>query len=107
MNGRLRDNVAHYQRLVQATSALIEGEIPAVMGHRAELQGLVNGHDRIAIHAVQIPGIMISSWPLGAAVKANNEALAAVVFGTLKSMVDDGTVADIFARHGASRGQIK
>ena len=103
LNGRLRDNVRHYQRLIQATTAMVEGEIPAVMGHRTELQGLVSGHERIKVNAVRIPGVLISSWPLGAAVKSTNGALADAIFTALKSMVDDGTVDEIFKRHGATR----
>lgn len=103
MGGRLRDNVRHYPRLADATRAMVEGEITAVMGHRAELQGLLHGHERFHTNKIHIPGVLISSWPLGAAVKANNRALAAVVMSTLKAMVDDGTVDDIFRRHGATR----
>ncbi|MEQ8232638.1 MAG: transporter substrate-binding domain-containing protein [Gammaproteobacteria bacterium] len=102
MNGALRDNVAHYPALARATAALVEGEIPAVMGHRAELEGLLHGHAGIAVTKVAIPGVMISSWPLGAAVKAGDVALGDAVMGHLKAMVDDGTVARIFAAHGAT-----
>ena len=107
LNGQLRDNVRHYHRLAQAVSAMIEDEIPAVMGHRAELQGLIAGQDNLAMHNVSIPGVMISSWPLGAAVKSSNAALAGVVLSTLKNMVDDGAVDAIFAAHGATREPIR
>lgn len=103
MNGRLRDSVAHYHRLAAAASAMIEGEIPAVMGHRAEVEGLLRGHEHIRVTPIRIPGVMISSWPLGVAVKRDNEALAEAVFTHMKAMVDDGTVARIFADHGATR----
>lgn len=103
MNGALRDNVAHYPSLARASAALVEGGIPAVMGHRTELEGLLHGHEGLAVTKVAIPGVMISSWPLGAAVKAGDVALGDAVMGHLKAMVDDGTVTRIFAAHGATR----
>lgn len=103
MNGRLRDSVRHYPALIEAVTAMIEGRIPAVMGHRAELQGLLRDHDGFDVTRITIPGVMISSWPLGAAVKASNVALADAVMAELKSMVDDGTVERIFTEHGATR----
>lgn len=103
MNGRLRDNVVHYRGLADATAAMVAGKVAAVMGHRAELQGLLKGREGFAVTNVLIPGVMISSWPLGVAVKAEHTELADAVMGAMRDMVDDGTVSGIFANHGATR----
>ncbi|MGH8598532.1 MAG: substrate-binding periplasmic protein, partial [Gammaproteobacteria bacterium] len=40
-NGRLRNQVIHFPKLAAASVALKTGEVPAIMGQRAELQGLL------------------------------------------------------------------
>ena len=42
------------------------------------------------------------SWPIGMAVKADADDLAAALAGALAELQKDGTVAAIFERHGVT-----
>lgn len=102
-NGRLRENVAHFSALATAVTAMTEGEISAVMGHRAEVQGLIGEREGFGFRPITIPGIMISRWPLGVAVKADHHALSERIMAAMKAMVDDGAIDAIFSHFGATR----
>lgn len=49
-----------------------------------------------------MPELKINNWPLGMAVKAEENALAETLAGALRELQRNGTVAAIFARHGVT-----
>lgn len=99
--GRLRDTLRRYLNLTEAGEALRRGEITGLVGPRAEVEaalGDLNGDFKLS--APPTPGLLKASWPLGMAVKHDSRDLAYAVGDIVAAMVEDGTVAAIFARHG-------
>lgn len=102
LNGRLRENIVHFRTVAEAAQGLAEGRVSAVLGTRAELEAALHGQSRFAIEAPKIAELKIDSWPLGMAVKAENDGLAEAIGGALADLKRDGTLAAIFKRHGIS-----
>ncbi len=102
LNGRLRENVMHFTSVAGAIDKMKTGEIAAVMGPRSEIEVALGKDPRFVIEAVQMPELKINNWPLGMAVKAEENALAETLAGALRELQRNGTVAAIFARHGVT-----
>lgn len=102
LNGRLRENVVHFTSVAGAIDKMKAGEIAAVMGPRSEIEVALGKDPRFVIEAVQMPELKINNWPLGMAVKAEENALAETLAGALRELQRNGTVAAIFARHGVT-----
>ena len=102
LNGRLRENVMHFTSVAGAIDKMKAGEIAAVMGPRSEIEVALGKDPRFVIEAVQMPELKINNWPLGMAVKAEENALAETLAGALRELQRNGTVAAIFARHGVT-----
>ncbi|MBL8540445.1 MAG: transporter substrate-binding domain-containing protein [Betaproteobacteria bacterium] len=102
--GRLQPNVVHFRGAPDAMAALRRGEVVAVMAQRAELEDGLKGTDRevFVISSIPTPGLTQRGWIVGVALKAENAALAARVEQALTAMLEDGTIAAIFKRHGVS-----
>lgn len=103
--GEIAENVVHFTKLEEATAALLKGELVAVMADRGELEYSLNQHgDRqnIVVTQVPTPGLHVTGWNLGGAVKAGNAALSDEITRVLKKLEEDGTIEQIFAQHGIS-----
>lgn len=102
MHGRLRENVVHFRSVGEATKALNEGVLAAVLAPRGELEAALPGEKRFAIDDARIAGLAVSRWPLGMAVKADAVDLAAELTRALANLQKEGAVASIFKRHGVT-----
>ncbi|MCK6388181.1 MAG: transporter substrate-binding domain-containing protein [Zoogloea sp.] len=102
LNGRLRENVVHFKTVAEAARAALEGKIAAVMAPRAELEAALKGRGELVIDVVNFPELQTGSWPLGMAVKVEEQALADAVAAALAELKRDGTLTEIFRRHGIS-----
>ena len=102
LNGRLRENVVHFKTVAEAAQAALEGKIAAVMAPRAELEAALKGRGELVIDVVNFPELQTGSWPLGMAVKVEEQALADAVAAALAELKRDGTLTEIFRRHGIS-----
>jgi ABC-type amino acid transport substrate-binding protein len=100
LNGRLRENVVHFTTVGAAANALAEGGVAAVLAPRAELEAAIKGKERIALDSAKFAELKVDSWPLGMAVKVEEQALAEAITGALAELKRDGTVAAIFRQHG-------
>ena len=100
LNGRLRENVVHFNGVAAAVEKLKAGDLAAVMGPRSEIEQALGKDNRFTLEVVQMPELKINSWPIGMAVKAEETALADTVGEALRVLQKNGTVASIFARHG-------
>lgn len=105
LGGRLQPTVVHFRGAPEAMAALRRGEVVAVMAQRAELEDGLRGANRevFVISSIPTPGLSQRGWIVGAAVKAENAALAAEVDAALTAMLEDGTIAGIFKRHGITQ----
>lgn len=102
LNGRLRENVVHFKTVGEAANALAEGKVAAVLAQRAELEGALKGRDGIVVDNQKFAELKVDSWPLGMAVKVEDQALAEAIGAALADLKRDGSIAAIFKRHGIS-----
>lgn len=102
LNGRLRENVVHFKSVAEAAKAMGEGKVSAVLAQRAELEAALQGESRMVIDTPHFPELKMDGWPIGMAVKVEEQALAEAIGSALAELKRDGTVAAIFKRHGIS-----
>jgi len=100
LNGRLRENVVHFKTVAEATQGMAEGKVAAVLAPRAELEAAVKGQAKVVLDSPKFAELKVDSWALGMAVKVEDQALAEAIGGALAGLKADGTIADIFKRHG-------
>jgi polar amino acid transport system substrate-binding protein len=102
LNGRLRENVVHFKTVADAAKGMAEGKVAAVLAPRAELEAATRGQGNFVLESPKFAELKIDSWPLGMAVKVEDQALAEAIGGALAALKNDGTIADIFKRNGIS-----
>jgi len=102
LNGRLRENVVHFSTVAEAGKALADGAVSAVLAPRAELEAAMKGRDRFALDSAKFAELKIDGWPLGMAVKVEEQALAEAVGGAVAELKRDGSIAAIFKQYGIS-----
>lgn len=105
--GRLRDRVVHYTTIPEAVAALTAGEVAAVVATQSQVEAALGGRAKdFPVTPVTFPGMMASSWDIGLAVKDNSRDLAYAVGDVVAAMLEDGTVAAVFARHGVTHNAV-
>lgn len=102
LQGRLRANITHFKSIGEATKALKDDSVAAVMAPLAELEGALVGETRFAVEEAKLGELNPKRWAIGMAVKADSEALATALSSALADLQKDGTVAAIFKRHGVN-----
>ncbi len=100
LNGRLRENVVHFRNVGEAAKALERGEVAAVLAPRAELEAALAGQSKLPVEPAALAELKVGGWPLGMAVKVEENALADAVAAALADLKRESVVADIFRRHG-------
>jgi ABC-type amino acid transport substrate-binding protein len=99
--GALRPNVVHFGTMETATAALRKNEIAAVMGRQVFLEaGLGEDAQRFGIAPVSTPGLSITGWDIGLAVKADRPELAAALDQAMAELLKEGAIQAIFAKRG-------
>lgn len=101
--GLLRENVVHFGSIADATAALVKGDVAAVMGLQSVIEAAL-GKDasRFVIAPAPAPGLALTGFDLGLAVKADNPDLAAALERAMADLITDGSVEGIFARRGVT-----
>lgn len=102
LNGRLRENVVHFKTVAEAAKAMADGRVSAVLAQRAELEAALQGQTRMVIDTPHLPELKMDGWPLGMAVKVEEQALAEAIGAALAELKGDGSIAAIFKRYGIS-----
>lgn len=101
LGGRLRDGIVHYRRPDEALAALLAGEIAAFMGLRSQIEfGLGADVERFDLDPIPLPGLRLTSWAVGAAVRENARDLGFATGDILAAAVHDGTLQAMFASAG-------
>lgn len=99
--GLLRENVVHFPNLIEATAALVKGDVAAVMGRQTLIEaGLGPAVSSYVVSTAPAPGLATSGWELGMAVKADNPELAAALEQAIIRLLRDGTVERAFTSRG-------
>jgi ABC-type amino acid transport substrate-binding protein len=109
--GRLRKHVVHFPEPKGAVEALKRGEVAAVLAPRSQIEAALAGAGAgaeagLPITTVRLPGMMASSWDIGMATRENARDLTYAVGDAVTAMLDDGTMAAIFRRHGVTHTPI-
>lgn len=102
LNGRLRENVARFRSVGEATKALREGAVSAVLAPRGELEGALAGEKRFVIDEAKFAELKNRRWPLGMAVKSDAAELAEALGRALSELKRDGTLAKIFQQYSVT-----
>lgn len=100
--GRLRGDVRHYRSTGQALDDLKAGRLAAVMGLRSELEAGMAGIDGFEMSDPSAPGVPVGGWPLGLAVKADDEPLAAALQAAVDDLIGRGQMERIFREYKVS-----
>jgi ABC-type amino acid transport substrate-binding protein len=100
LNGRLRENVVHFKNVAEAAQALQRGDVAAVLAPRSELEAALANQSKFTVETANLSELKVSGWPLGMAVKVEENELADAVVAALADLKREGVVADIFKRHG-------
>jgi len=98
--GMLRNNVVHFTRFEQAVSAMLEGEVGAVMGQRAEVEWGMRRSDKLAEISVPLPNLYKPRWDVGMAVRDNYRQLAYALTDTVDRLVSSGVMTTLFDHYG-------
>ncbi len=101
MGGRLRDSMVLFPSLAEATEALRQGKVAAVMGPRGELEGQL-GADLGKFHVgpMILPGLPYDGWDVGVAVKATYTQLVEAVDRAMSELYEEGAFKRIFEAQG-------
>jgi ABC-type amino acid transport substrate-binding protein len=104
--GRLRANVVHYSTVELAVAGLKQGAVSAVFAPLSQLEGAL-GPDTVKfpIGTMPAPNLNPSEWDVGLAVKENSRDLAYRVGDIVTELLIDGTIGQIFSRHGLTHSQ--
>ncbi|HXH02439.1 MAG TPA: transporter substrate-binding domain-containing protein [Candidatus Competibacteraceae bacterium] len=99
--GALRANVVHFRSVDQACQALRQGQVPALMAQRAQLEHCVGAAaQEFAISAVPEPNVVLFTWSVGLAVKADAEDLRQALEAAFEQVRQQGRLQSIFDGNG-------
>lgn len=98
--GQLSDNIRRFPDMAAAMTALALGETKAAMGPRAQLEHGLTAD--LAVHEPPLPGFAVGRWTLGVGVNFRYRPLAYDVDDAIRSALEDGRIAEIYADYGLS-----
>ncbi len=97
----LRENVVHFATIAQAVEALRKNEVAAVIGRQTLIEAALGGATgAFEVGPVATPGLSLSGWNIGVAVKADKPELADAVDRAMADLLKDGTIERIFTKRG-------
>ncbi len=102
--GRLRETIVHYKTGPDAIRGMMDGEVAAVIAPLTQIEPLLGKDSETwRIAEITFPGLIGSAhWDIGMAVKENSRDLAYAVGDAVTAMINDGAMAEIYRRHGAT-----
>lgn len=96
-------NLKHFVRIEAAVEAFRRGEVMAVAGSRAMLEGLLFPRpEGVRIYTPEVTPPFRRDWIIGTAVKEDSRDLSYVVGDALEALKANGAFAAIFARYGVT-----
>ncbi|PKO83074.1 MAG: ABC transporter substrate-binding protein [Betaproteobacteria bacterium HGW-Betaproteobacteria-11] len=98
--GKYRNTLKLYKTAEESIAALKTGEVVAVLAQQGELEGGLDHDKRFAIEPPPIASLHYRQWPVGLAVKTENEALAKALQKAMNELMEDGTIDRIMAHSG-------
>ncbi|MCI4662320.1 MAG: transporter substrate-binding domain-containing protein [Neomegalonema sp.] len=104
-HGQVAPNLRHYPDTLAAMQALESGEVKAVLGPLSQLEfaaARASDPDLLEVATPVLPGLALGAWTLGVAVRHNYRQLGYAVDDAMRAAIEDGRMAQIFARYGVS-----
>lgn len=100
-NGTIRQNILHYSTMSAAAQQTLHGKAAGLMGPRSSIEhALQHARAQYQIGQVPAPGLSMSHWLLGLAVKSDYRQLGYAVGDIIGTMVTSGQMAKIFDKYG-------
>ena len=99
--GRLRSNLVHYVTFAKAAEGLKNREIAGLMAPKSQVEWAAR-ETGPPIEVVQpsLPGLMIRSWDVGAAVKHDSRDLGYTLGDVITELRESGKMSEIFEKYG-------
>jgi ABC-type amino acid transport substrate-binding protein len=99
--GQLRDNMVSYKSIASAAEGLKNREVAGLMAikSQADWAAKVAGAP-IEVVQPSMPGLMVRSWDIGAAVKHDSRDLGYAIGDELTKLRQSGEMEKIFAKYG-------
>jgi ABC-type amino acid transport substrate-binding protein len=99
--GQLRDNMVSYKSIASAAEGLKNREVAGLMAikSQADWAAKVAGAP-IEVVQPSMPGLMVRSWDIGAAVKHDSRDLGYAIGDELTKLRKSGEMEKIFAKYG-------
>jgi ABC-type amino acid transport substrate-binding protein len=103
MGGRLRESMVLFPNIAEATEALRQGKVAAVMGPRGELEGHLRADlGKFHVGPMILPGLPFDGWDVGVAVKATHTQLTEAVDKAMAELYEEGAFKRIFEAQGVT-----
>lgn len=102
-DGALINNISHFTKPMDGPERFLAGETAALMGGRAEIEGLL--HERGAKAVFVEPAmadIVRAGWVVGTAVAENSRDLGYAIGNALEKLRASGELATICAKYGVT-----
>jgi ABC-type amino acid transport substrate-binding protein len=101
--GRFREATRRFHRPEAAAQALLAGEVAAMLAPLSQIEGLLGPErGRFELLADVFPGLAVTSWPIGCAVRENARDLGYAAGDVVAAAVTDGSLAGLFGRYGVT-----
>lgn len=101
--GKLRDGMRRFRLTDEGLAALMDGDVAAFMGPASQIEGVLGDRrEDYDIDQPVLPGLSVSSWIVGAAVRENARDLRWAAGDIIDAAVRNGQMAGIFEKFGVS-----
>jgi ABC-type amino acid transport substrate-binding protein len=102
--GLLRDQVVIVDTGVQAAQAVADGTAAAAYVTRAQAEAVMfrqpPGTRHLRISDLQLPGMLVSGWPIGLAIKADYKDLGQALEAAMHKLRSRGEMQALFRAQG-------
>lgn len=99
--GRLAEQITRYANFDKAVEGLKQKEVAGLLAPKAELEYAASVVGRpVKVVEPPMPGLTMSSWDVGMAVRTNARDLGYALGDTITKMRSSGEMKDLFAKYG-------
>lgn len=99
--GKIGQNAIRYRNFDAAIEGLKKGEVAGLLGPQAQLEWAARQVGRpVKVGRPPMPGLEVTGWDVGIAVKADSRDLGYELADTLTAMRQSGELAEIFRKYG-------
>lgn len=102
--GQLHRSIRRGRTFMDVVELYSNGEVPAAMGSKAQMEWIAYQADSIESNIAQppMPGIVRKSWPVGIGVKHDSRDLGYAMAGVLEELITNGEIEKVVQQYGVS-----